>query len=275
MALRNRQIRLIAEELDSYRGLRVTRFAQIGKAAFSFCLRRDLYLTISLDNRDPGLFLAEEEAGSNISTPLSAMLRKMLSGATIKEVRQENNDRVIRFSFHATNEVFEPIVLHLIAEFIPTKANLALLDEHDRILACLRSNSILDPRPIFHGITYAPPLQKGEIIDDDAPFDAKEYLFGQKAREARMKEERKRTVYEPLFRQIKARIKSLKHKIKQIDSDIEEAKKHLDDAQYGTHIFTYPDAVAPGDKSMDYYLLQTGQEGEDRHRVGGRKPQKV
>ena len=181
------------------------------------------------------------------------MLRKMLSGATIKEVRQENNDRVIRFSFHATNEVFEPIVLHLIAEFIPTKANLALLDEHDRILACLRSNSILDPRPIFHGITYAPPLQKGEIIDDDAPFDAKEYLFGQKAREARMKEERKRTVYEPLFRQIKARIKSLKHKIKQIDSDIEEAKKHLDDAQYGTHIFTYPDAIAPGDKSMDYY----------------------
>ncbi|MCR5490499.1 MAG: NFACT family protein, partial [Bacilli bacterium] len=160
MALRSKQIRLIAEYLASYRGARVSKWSQVDKAAFSFSLGRDLYLTLNLDNRDPCLFLGEEEAGRNISTPLSAMLRKMLSGASIKEVTQENHDRVLRLSFNATNEVYEPIVLHLVAELIPTKANLALLDENDRILACLRSNTILDPRPIFHGITYTPPLQK-------------------------------------------------------------------------------------------------------------------
>ena len=253
MALRNKQIRLIAEYLNQYQGIRVSRFSQVDKAAFSFNLGRDLYLTLDLDNRDPCLFLGEEEAGHNISTPLSAMLRKMLSGATIRQIAQENKDRVIRFTFHATNEVFEPIVLHLVVELIPTKANLALLDGQDRILACLRSNTIMDPRPIFHGITYTPPLQKGEISEDDEPFDPKEYLLGQKRRENRMKEERKRTVYEPFFRQLKGRIKSLKHKIKQIGIDIEEAKKHLDDAQYGNYIFTYPDAISIGDKTMDYY----------------------
>ncbi len=253
MALRNKQIRLIAEYLNGYQGMRISRFNQVDKAAFSFNLARDLYLTLNLDNRDPCLFLSEEEAGHNISTPLSAMLRKMLSGASIREVTQENKDRVIRFTFNATNDVYEPIVLHLVVEFIPTKSNLALLDENDRILACLRSNTILDPRPIFHGITYTPPLQKAGLVEDDEPFDAKEYLLGQQSRENRMKEDRKRTVYEPLFRQIKARIKSLKHKIKQIGIDIEEAKKHLDDAQYGNYIFTYPDAVTLGDKTMDYY----------------------
>ena len=253
MALRNKQIRMIAEYLDSYRGSRVGRFNQVDKAAFSFNLARDLFLTLNLDNRDPCLFLGEEETGKNISTPLSAMLRKMLSGATIKEIRQENHDRVIRMVFHATNEVFEPIELSLIAELIPTKANMALLDENDRILACLRSNTILDPRPIFHGITYTPPLQKEGLVEDDTPFDAKEYLLGQQARENRMKEERKRTVFEPVFRQIKARIKSLRHKIRQIEIDVEEAKKHLDDAQYGNYIFTYPDAISIGDKTMDYY----------------------
>ena len=253
MALRSKQIRLIAEYLDRYRGSRVTRFTQTGKSVFCFNLGRDFYLTLDLDNRDPCLFMGEEENGKNISTPLSAMLRKMLSGATIAEVKQENRDRVIRFSFHATNEVFEPIVLHLIAEFIPTKSNLALLDENDRILVCLRSNTILDPRPIFHGITYTPPLQKAGLAEDPEAFDVEEYLFGQQAREDRLREERKRTVYEPLYRQMKARIKSLKHKIKQIESDIDTAKKHVSDSQYGTYIFTYPNAIALGDKTMDYY----------------------
>lgn len=71
--------------------------------------------------------------------------------------------------------------------------------------------------------------------------------------ESRMKEERRRTVYDPLFRQIKTRIKSLKRKIKQIGIDIEEAKGHLGDAQYGTYIFTYPESISLGDKTMDFY----------------------
>ncbi len=253
MALRSKQIRLIAEYLDTYRGTRVSRFAQVDRAAFSFNIGRDSYLTLDLDNRDPCLFLGEEGAGKNISTPLSAMLRKTLSGAIIEKVAQENHDRVIRFTFSATNEVYEQVTLHLLVELIPTKSNLALLDENDRILTCLRSNSVLDPRPIFHGITYMPPLQKAGLAEDDAPFDPKEYLLNQQIRESRMKEDRKRTVYEPLYRQIKARIKSLKHKIKQVESDIEAAKKHLDDSQYGNYIFTYPNAIALGDKSMDYY----------------------
>ena len=253
VALRSKQIRLIAEYLDSYQGARVTRFVQTDKSVFSFSLGRDSFLTLDLDNRDPCLFFGEEEGGKNLSTPISAMLRKMLSGATIASIRQEHHDRVIRFSFHATNELYEPIVLHLVAEFIPTKSNLALLDENDRILACLRSNTILDPRPIFHGITYTPPLQKAGLVEDEGEFDAQEYLRGQSRRESRLREERKRTIYEPLYRQMKARIKSLKHKIKQIEADIETAKKHVDDSQYGTFIFTYPDAIALGDKSMDYY----------------------
>ena len=253
MPLRSKQIRLIAEYLDSYRGFRVTRFTQGDKSAFSFNIGRDRFLTLDLDNRDPCLFLSEEETGKNISTPLSAMLRKMLSGATVASVTQENHDRVIRFTFHASNEVYEPITLHLIAECIPTKANLALLDQDDRVLACLRSNTILDPRPLFHGITYTPPTQKAILVEDDDPFDPEEYLLGQQSRESRLKAKRKQTVYEPLYRQIKAKIKSLKHRIKQIETDIEDAKKHLEDAQYGNYILTYLDTISLGDKTMDYY----------------------
>ncbi len=254
MSLRASELNMLAKHLSSFKGQRIGKIIQYGKDVFSFAFQKAGRLVMSLDNQNPCLFMGLEDSGkTSLSTPASMMLRKKLSGAEFLGASLINEDRVIALSFIALNDIFQEEKLSLVLELIPTKANMALLDENSRVLLAFRPNSITDPRPLFHGVTYEPPIKKGDFPITEVPFDAEAYFASCRENEAKIKDHRKANVYQDFFRALNAKIKSLRHKLSQIDRDIEKGKDHLHDADYGNYIFTFGDQIKLGDKSFDYY----------------------
>ena len=257
MSLKAYQIQCIADYLTRYKGERVGKILQYSKDVFSFRLGRAGRVAIVLDNQSPTLFLGGDEAGkTSLSTPASALFRKRLSGAEFVGARQVNEDRVLALDFIAVNDIFEPDPLSLVLELIPTKANMALLDQQGKILYAFRPNNILDPRPIFHGILYEPPLKKGEYSDEAEPFDVAAYFESCHGLEEKLQSRRKDVVFQGFFRDLNAKIKSCKRKIAQIEADIQKGMAHLGDAEYGNYIYTYPEQFKTGDVSFDYYGIR-------------------
>lgn len=227
---------------------------QYAKDVFSFRFARGGRLMMVLDNQNPLLYLVDEEIkGTSLATPASALLRKRLNGAEFLGAKVLNDDRVIELAFTAVNDIFVEERLSLVLELIPTKANMALLDVNDKVLLAFRSNTILDPRPLFHGVTYEPPIKKESHPIEDDSFDVPGYFKDCEKSLQILQERRKNSLYQSYFREIKAKIKSLKRKIDQIDADIEKGKSHLHDADYGNYLFTYPESITPGADHFDYY----------------------
>ena len=254
MSLKAYELNILAQHLDGLQGQRVGKFIQYGKDVFSFRLQRGERVVISLDNQSPVVYLGGDETNkTSLATPASSLFRKRLSGAEYVGAETINEDRVLQLNFLAVNDIFETEPLSLVLELIPTKANMALLDANRRILFAFRPNSITDARPIFHGITYEPPLKKANFAQEEGDFAIEDYFRRCHEAERKMEQSRKNNLYQDFFRMINAKIKSLKHKIAQIDTDIEKGKKHLDDYQYGNYLFTYPESVQEGSASFDYY----------------------
>ena len=254
MSLKAYQIAELAEYLSTFHGERVSKVLQYSKDVFSFRLTHVGRVVLVLDNQNPTLFVGGDEAGkTSLSTTASAMFRKRLSGVTFLGAHAVNEDRVLSLDFLGMNDIFESEELSLVLELIPTKANMALLDKDGRILYAFRPNNILDPRPIFHGIQYEPPIKKGDYADEQKPFDAPAYFASCQDLEAKLQERRKENVYQDFFRELNARIKSLKRKLVQIEADIQKGQEHLGDAEYGNYIYTYPEQFKLGDDHFDYY----------------------
>ena len=255
MALKAYQIRSIAAYLNGLSRQRVGKVLQFSKDVFSFRFQRSGRLVLDLDNQSPCLFLTQEEENgkASLATPGSALLRKKLSGAEFIGASQVHEDRVIELRFLGVNDIFQEERFSLFVELIPTKANMALVDDNGKILFAFRPNSIGDPRPIFRGITYEPPLRKGELTGEDEGFDPVAYFASCKGVEQRIQDSRKANVYQDFFRTTNAKVKSLKRKIAQIERDIENGQKHVNDFEYGNYIFTFADQIKPGDEAFDYY----------------------
>ncbi len=256
MALKACQIPSLATYLCCYKGQRVGKIIQYSKDVYSFRFQRGGRLTIDLDNQSPAVFVSEkEESGPSLSSTGSAILRKRLSGAEFEKAEALNEDRLLALRFIAINDIFQEERVSLIVELIPTKANLLFLDEGGKILFAHRPKGLTDPRPLFPGIVYEPPEKKGAYSSDSEALDIEGYFRECERRGEEIVQRRKSALYADFFRELRAKIKSLKRKITQIDRDIEEGKKHLADADYGNYIFTFPDSISLGDSSMDYYGL--------------------
>ena len=254
MALRVSQIQSLAAYFTKLSGGRVSKIIQFGKDAFAFSLPRAGRVMISLDNQNPVLYITEDKEGkTSLSTPLSAMLRKRLSGALFLGAECVNDDRVIRLRFSAVNDIFQEERLDLVLELIPTKANMALVDAEGKILAAFRPNSFTDPRPIFHGVQYEPPLKKGDFPVEEEDFDVEAYFRSCEQKQQDMLSRRKNELFQEFFRHQNGHVKSLKRKIKQIDADIEKGKSHLHDGEYGNYLFTFAEEIPQGADHFDYY----------------------
>ena len=252
MALRVSELTILAESLCRFNGQRVGKFIQYSRDVFSFHLARAGRLMVVLDNQNPCVYISRgEEPGPSLPTTAATLLRKRLGGAQLNGVSVLNNDRVLRIEFLATNDIFQTVPLALVLELIPTKANMALLDENGKILYCFRPSGLTEPRPLCHGLTYEPPLKKGDFEPEETTFDFDAYCKACEAQELKRAERRKADVYQDFYRRLKARIKSLEHKSKQIEADIRNGQAHAGDAVYGDYIFTYLEEIKPGDKVLE------------------------
>src|SRR5919112_3329745 len=104
---------------------------------------RGRYLFVSVEPGQPRLYLVsrtvrELERASLAPTPFALVLRKALGGATLREVKKDEGERVVRFVFDVPDAVGDVRGATLVAQLTGRTSNLFLLDSHERILDALR-----------------------------------------------------------------------------------------------------------------------------------------
>ena len=221
---------------------RISNITLINSRVFliSFSSYRREKLLVCLDHQHPFISFCEvEESISTITGGLSDVLRKELKEAIVLGVSLLNNDRVVDIHLVKTNDYFEKEEKHLILELIPFRTNLLLLDKTNNIYYAAHYSSLESARPIVRGIPYE-PIKKGDSFVENEEItplteikkQASEYVY--QARTKRILER-----YEPLFKHLKVRIKSLKQKLKVLDQEYKDAEAKLIYQEYGNYLLAF------------------------------------
>jgi predicted ribosome quality control (RQC) complex YloA/Tae2 family protein len=155
-------------------GSAVGKIFQLSRAALAvdFRTRDGRYLFLSIDPADPRLHLIERrvrelEKQSIPLTSFGQVLRKQLSGALLTAIEKDANERIVRFSFTARDEIENSRERVLIAQLTGRASNLLLVDEHGRVLDAFRP-----PRGEGQeiGDTYQPPPAQQNRAQSQPPF---------------------------------------------------------------------------------------------------------
>src|SRR6266404_4086333 len=101
--------------------------------AIDFRLRDHGYLFVSVEPAQPQLYLLRRRTRDleKQSRPLSQfalVLRKDLSNTTVRSIKKDKEDRVVRFAFAGQDELGRPIEHTLVVQLTGHSANLFLLD---------------------------------------------------------------------------------------------------------------------------------------------------
>ena len=246
---------------------RISNITLINSRVFliAFSSYRREKLLVCLDHQHPFISFCEvDESIPTITGGLSDVLRKELKEAIVLGVSLLNNDRVVDIHLVKTNDYFEKEDKILILELIPFRTNLLLLDKNEVIYYAAHYSSLDSSRPIVRGMTYEPIKKNDSFIENEeiTPLDeirkqASEYVY--QARTKRILER-----YEPLFKYIKVRIKSLKQKLKVLDKEYEDAKAKLIYQEYGNYLLAFinePD-------ELDKYIKENGLEIDTNEPIG-------
>ena len=133
-------------------------------------------IVLQLRNRDGArkLFLSAESASPRIhftafptenpqKPPMLCMLlRKHLTGAMLKNIRQSGLDRILFLDFDATNEIGDKVLLTLCIEITGQHSNIILMHENGRIIDAVKrvDETKSAYREVLPGGTYVlPPAQ--------------------------------------------------------------------------------------------------------------------
>jgi predicted ribosome quality control (RQC) complex YloA/Tae2 family protein len=121
------------------------------------------YLFVSVEPGRPRLYLVsrtvrELERASQAPMPFALVLRKALGGATLRALKKDEGERVVRFIFDVHDAVGDVRDATLVAQLTGRTSNLFLLDSHGRILDSLRPSRGEGQET---GDTYGPPASQG------------------------------------------------------------------------------------------------------------------
>ncbi|HEX8494647.1 MAG TPA: NFACT family protein [Pyrinomonadaceae bacterium] len=140
--------------------------------AVDFRTHDNRYLFFGIDPADARLYLIERRVREleKQSIPLSQfglVLRKHLSGAALTAISKDENERIVRFSFTAQDEIGNSRARVLVAQLTGRAANLLLLDERDYVIDALRP-----PRGEGQeiGDKYQPPPSQQTRVQQQPPF---------------------------------------------------------------------------------------------------------
>lgn len=243
MKLNFATLKAIVSDVDNKtKDNRISNITLINSRVFliSFSSYRNEKLLVCLDHQHPFIsFCQIDEPISTITGGLSDVLRKELKEAIVLGINLLNNDRVVDIHLVKTNDYFEKEEKHLVLELIPFRTNLLLLDKSNNIYYAAHYSSLDNPRPIVRGIPYE-PIKKNDSFNENEEIipleeikkQANEYVYQAKAK--RILER-----YEPLFKYIKVRIKSLKQKLKVLDQEYKEASDKLIYQTHGNMILAF------------------------------------
>ena len=145
--------------------------------AVDFRLSDSRYLFVSIEPGNPRIYLIKrrlrdlERSATNPTSFLLA-LRKRLSNATVAEIQQVNNERILLLRFDAVDELDQPDVCTLVVQLTGKSANLFVLDARSVIVATAR---VTQGEGQQIGDSYLPPgrAAAAPAIDaNDAPISS-------------------------------------------------------------------------------------------------------
>jgi predicted ribosome quality control (RQC) complex YloA/Tae2 family protein len=131
------------------------------------------YLLISVDPTQSRIYLIarsirELEKDSINSSSFVLAIRKNLSSASLRSVKKDEDDRIVRFSFDGRDLLGNPQSFFLIAQLTGRASNLFLCDKDYRIIDALRETFGKGQET---GTLYQPPQQTSQKqVDSSLPF---------------------------------------------------------------------------------------------------------
>lgn len=101
---------------------------------------------------------------------LTMLLRKLLCGAKLVDIKQEGFERILTLIFDARDDLGDPVEYRLIIEIMGKYSNIILVDKNNKIIECVKriDEQKSSVREILPGLTYhLPPSQdKLNILED-------------------------------------------------------------------------------------------------------------
>ncbi|MBO5333425.1 MAG: NFACT family protein [Clostridia bacterium] len=185
MALDGITLGLIKNELKTYiLGSKIEKIHQPSRNELVFILRTrngGYRLYLSCDGQSPRVHLTRYNLENPKVPPMLCMLlRKRLCGATLIDINQIKNDRILVFDFDGTTEIGDRTKYYVICEIMGQRSNIILCDNDYTTIDAIKrvdeeKSSI---REILPGLKYElPPLQeKCDILNDDAQSITKSIL---------------------------------------------------------------------------------------------------
>lgn len=177
MALDGITLGLVKNELESYLiGSKIDKVHQPSKNELVFIMRTrngGYRLYLSCDGQSPRVHMTRYNLENPKVPPMLCMLlRKRLCGATLVDIKQVNNDRILIFEFDGTTEIGDKTKYYVICEIMGQKSNIILCDNDYRIIDAVKrvDEEKSTVREILPGLKYElPPMQeKCNILTDDA-----------------------------------------------------------------------------------------------------------
>lgn len=185
MALDGITLGLVKNELKSYiLGSKIEKIHQPSRNELVFILRTrngGYRLYLSCDGQSPRVHLTRYNLENPKVPPMICMLlRKRLCGATLTDIKQIKNDRILVFEFDGTTEIGDKTKYYVICEIMGQRSNIILCDNDYKIIDAIKrvDEEKSSVREILPGLRYElPPLQeKCDIINDDAQSILKSIL---------------------------------------------------------------------------------------------------
>ncbi len=172
MALDGAFLHCLRDELwEQLRDTRIDKIHQPSKEELVFSMRgkqgsEKLYLCARVNA--PRVQLIDTTLDNPATPPSFCMLlRKRLTGAWLRDIRQIGLERVLYFDFDARNELGDSVCITVAAELMGRYSNIIVIGEDNRILDALKrvDLSMSPTRPILPGAAYFPPPADAARVD--------------------------------------------------------------------------------------------------------------
>lgn len=229
--MNDQTIKAIVEEIAPVlTGRMMGKVFQLSRVALAIDFRPGdgRYLFISVAPAQPGIYMIERrvrdlEKQALASHSFALVLRKQLGGAKLVSLKKDEADRIVRFSFNASDEIGNRFERTLIAQLTGKAANLLLLNEQGYIIDTLRTphgegqeiGNLYRPPPIHQSNAQASiPFEKGSFSTlSDAADD-----YYRRLEEVRRFDARAATVRARLRKDIAQREKLRAHLAKDLEA---------------------------------------------------------
>lgn len=176
MALDGITLGLVNKELTRYLiGSKIDKVHQPSKNELVLILRTrngGYRLYLSCDGQSPRAHMTRYNLENPKVPPMLCMLlRKRLCGATLTNISQVKNDRILTLEFDGTTEIGDKTKYYLICEIMGQRSNIILCDEEYKIIDAVKriDEEKSSVREILPGLKYElPPTQeKCDILRDE------------------------------------------------------------------------------------------------------------